>query len=505
MKWHLMYEGPRLSHLLAKHIFLHPYVSKELGALLGFQDSHYLYYSDTKQNLHGGYYTKENMEKAKLFGFNFFTKNLFSWTKKQDQLHQHAKKIMDMHQLHKNISKIDKKTMVSLVKEMAPLRSELYVYVLSCQPQCTEGLGDQLKKLIQEKISDKKQREKVFLQLTLPEKKSFFTHEELDWLKIAIEAKQKKISFDIDEEKLKKEYPELFQKIHYHFEKYSLIPASDRTEAWDFDHFIRVLRHNLQSQENFKEKFDRLHDQYEKSVQTKNELIKKYGLPQDALSLGQAIAEIGYYRFLTSFYGRWLGYYYVLICRKLAEESDLSFQEISSCTEDELIHFIKTGEANKKELEKRALAETLLIENNTISVTFGEEAIKTREAQLKNTDYSQVRELKGEIGCLGKVQGKAFVFYWNDDINKKIHEVPENSILIAPQTHPTYLPAMRKALAFATDEGGITGHAAIVAREMNKPCVIGLHFITKVVKTGDLIEIDAHEGIVRILERKESL
>ena len=64
--------------------------------------------------------------------------------------------------------------------------------------------------------------------------------------------------------------------------------------------------------------------------------------------------------------------------------------------------------------------------------------------------------------------------------------------------NPVYA-AMEKAAAFVTDEGGITCHAAIIAREMKKPCVIGTKKATKVLKDGDLIEVDAEKGVVRKL------
>jgi pyruvate,water dikinase len=50
-----------------------------------------------------------------------------------------------------------------------------------------------------------------------------------------------------------------------------------------------------------------------------------------------------------------------------------------------------------------------------------------------------------------------------------------------------------------TDEGGITCHAAIVAREMKKPCIIGTKIATKILKDGDMVEVDAESGVVRIL------
>jgi pyruvate,water dikinase len=49
------------------------------------------------------------------------------------------------------------------------------------------------------------------------------------------------------------------------------------------------------------------------------------------------------------------------------------------------------------------------------------------------------------------------------------------------------------------DEGGITCHAAIISRELKKPCIIGTKVATQILKNGDLVEVDANKGIVRIL------
>ncbi|MFH1030379.1 MAG: PEP-utilizing enzyme [bacterium] len=82
---------------------------------------------------------------------------------------------------------------------------------------------------------------------------------------------------------------------------------------------------------------------------------------------------------------------------------------------------------------------------------------------------------------------------------KDIYKVNEGDVIVSVMTRPDYLPAMKKACAFVTDEGGVTCHVAIVAREMKKPCVIGTKIATKILKDGDLVEVDANNGIVKIL------
>lgn len=70
-------------------------------------------------------------------------------------------------------------------------------------------------------------------------------------------------------------------------------------------------------------------------------------------------------------------------------------------------------------------------------------------------------------------------------------------VIVAEMTSPDYVPWMKQAAGFVTDEGGLTCHAAIVARETQKPCVVGTRIATKVFKTGDMVEVDAKNGVVR--------
>lgn len=80
-------------------------------------------------------------------------------------------------------------------------------------------------------------------------------------------------------------------------------------------------------------------------------------------------------------------------------------------------------------------------------------------------------------------------------------KVSAGDVVVSPMTTPDLLPAMKLSSAIVTDEGGLTCHAAVVARELGKPCVIGTKIATKVLKDGDTVEVDAEKGIVRIIEQ----
>ena len=106
-------------------------------------------------------------------------------------------------------------------------------------------------------------------------------------------------------------------------------------------------------------------------------------------------------------------------------------------------------------------------------------------------------EISGQIAMSGRVVGRVKVVFKKSDIDK----VEDGDVLVTPMTTPDFLTAMRRSVAFVTDEGGITSHAAITSRELKKPCIIGTKVATKVLKDGDLVEVNANNGVVKILER----
>ena len=69
-------------------------------------------------------------------------------------------------------------------------------------------------------------------------------------------------------------------------------------------------------------------------------------------------------------------------------------------------------------------------------------------------------------------------------------------ILVAAMTSPDYIHAMRLAKAIITDTGGLMSHAAVVSRELNIPCITNTKLATKILKDGDVVEVDTDKGII---------
>jgi len=121
-----------------------------------------------------------------------------------------------------------------------------------------------------------------------------------------------------------------------------------------------------------------------------------------------------------------------------------------------------------------------------------------RKEDLHEHKPHKVNHFEGSIAYEGKVAGKARVIFNPQEEGSTFQK---GEILVTSMTTPDFVPLMKRAGAVITDEGGLLCHAAIVARELQKPCIIGTRIATKVLHNGDKVEVDANKGVVRILEK----
>lgn len=117
------------------------------------------------------------------------------------------------------------------------------------------------------------------------------------------------------------------------------------------------------------------------------------------------------------------------------------------------------------------------------------------EEDVSSFDRAEI--IKGRIAEKGKVRGVVKIIRRIIDLDK----IETGDVIVSPMTTPALIAAIKKVSAIITDEGGVACHAAIIAREMKKPCVTSTKIATKVLKDGDLVEVDANNGIVKVLRR----
>ncbi len=133
------------------------------------------------------------------------------------------------------------------------------------------------------------------------------------------------------------------------------------------------------------------------------------------------------------------------------------------------------------------------VASNTVQVIA--DVDKKLKKVIEAAHDTTIREFKGSVAFKGLVKGVVRVVNSESELSK----MNEGEVLVSISTNPALMPAIIKCSAIVTDEGGIGCHAAIIARELKKPCVIGTKIATQVLKDGDVVEVDADSGIVRIV------
>ena len=104
--------------------------------------------------------------------------------------------------------------------------------------------------------------------------------------------------------------------------------------------------------------------------------------------------------------------------------------------------------------------------------------------------------IKGFPGSAGRVEG-VVRYLTSPDNGQQLHE---GEILLASTTNVGWTPLFPHAAAVITDIGAPLSHAAIIARELGIPAVVGTGNATMRLRTGDRVRVDGSQGIVEILD-----
>lgn len=136
--------------------------------------------------------------------------------------------------------------------------------------------------------------------------------------------------------------------------------------------------------------------------------------------------------------------------------------------------------------------------DNGLSFYSGSEAVLISGRFFNQPDISgtMIHGMVASVGTGFHFRGIARIVRTIEEIDK----VQEGDILVTTMTSPDFVIGMRKAGAIITDVGGILSHAAIISRELRKPCIVGTGIATMVIKDGDVVEIHSGKGTVKIIK-----
>ncbi len=132
-----------------------------------------------------------------------------------------------------------------------------------------------------------------------------------------------------------------------------------------------------------------------------------------------------------------------------------------------------------------------IVQSRPITTIKNNEAKKAKDGKTDGHNFQTDKPiLIGAPASPGIGTGVVKIIYSPSEISK----INKGDILVAPQTNPDYVPAMKRAAAIVTEKGGRTSHAAIVSRELGIPAVVGAEGATKVLKSGEVVTVDGSTG-----------
>ncbi len=222
-------------------------------------------------------------------------------------------------------------------------------------------------------------------------------------------------------------------------------------------------------------------------------LIKKLGLTKRDMDLCETLSWL---TFFYEFGERAGSHAYNALLKKLrAYSKNLhEYRSLFWYDPESLFLYISTGKKlSETEISKRKEMYILRIGEGRVRVITGAKARKIFREELSEKTNANVESVSGMPASPGMAVGKAKIIITREQQKK----MRKGDILISTMTTPRLMPAVRKAAAIITDEGGMTAHAAIVARELKIPCIVGTKIATGVFRDGDLVELDAHTGTAR--------
>lgn len=193
-----------------------------------------------------------------------------------------------------------------------------------------------------------------------------------------------------------------------------------------------------------------------------------------------------------------LFYYYHLLLQELSSRYHISLKLLKYLLIKEIAD-LGTKLKELKSVGKSRINQEVIIGSKKGKLYFVEEGQKEYQ-KIKKILYNQEdgQSLKGAVAS----KGEKNIYIANACVmlsSSEYRRIKNGDILVTSMTTPDYVPAMKKALGFITDEGGITCHAAIVAREMNKPCIISTKKASQVIKSGDRIKMNLDNGVIEIV------
>ncbi|MFA6446149.1 MAG: PEP-utilizing enzyme, partial [Candidatus Paceibacterota bacterium] len=378
-----------------------------------------------------------------------------------------------------DFSKVSKEELLLYWDKYLSMLYEVGAYVifpLFAEQYLETKLKEEIKKMF-----PVEEAEKVFQVLTTSIKSGVIQKEEDSLLRMAVKV-VKNIPIDVDIENHLREFAWIKNnKFDGNF--YSKQEVSERVHSLTNDNPEQKLKEYLSKIAKSRDNFEL----YKKSFVDNMEILSIIDTLQEAIYFRSWRTE-RYYRnayFLQSFF------------YETSKRLGLSVaSDIFNLKADEIVDGLKNGlKVDLQTIKDRSESYVLYSNFDQVCIFSGIEAGLIKK-MVKLNDTGQESQIKGMVAYAGKVSGPVRVIL----SVKELDRVQNGDVLVTSSTTPNFVPILKKVVAIVTEEGGVLSHASIISRELHIPCIIGARTATKVLKDGDIVEVDAEMGVVRIIK-----
>jgi len=336
-----------------------------------------------------------------------------------------------------------------------------------------------------------------FITLTQPTKKSLIFIEQQELLEIGKVIEKDKDLVELFKSKdlteIKNGLPdEIMSLLEKHCAKYYYTKTLFIPDVYVVEDYVKQLKDVFTIDKLPSELIDKQLKNLKYNKVKRDKLIKELKLNKKWKIVFDAFGDF----MVTKIYRRYAQIFAIyqmnVVLKEITRRFHLTMKQVRFMLVPEVKELLLNGKCKSEELLERTKLCVYYAEKGADIIYVKDEAKEILKKVEKEID-KDVENLYGQIGCPGYAKGKVKIIIRAGDMDK----MEEGDILVSIATDPDIVPAMKKAAAIVTEQGGVTSHAAIVSRELNIPCVIGTKIATRVFKDGDMVEVNANLGIVK--------
>lgn len=244
-------------------------------------------------------------------------------------------------------------------------------------------------------------------------------------------------------------------------------------------------------------------------IQERERFLVNLRAPEKIENLCQSVRKIGKVKIIWRSIFNQSYEFLVNLFKEIARRNYLSLDQVENCLYRELLNLLEKKKVNLDKINQRTKCFVAFKEGDKYNFYIGEKA-KQIISKIKFKIPKDIKEFSGDIASIGVAKGRVKIFRsifakgGTKEILKKIKEMKKGEILVALATGPEMIMACKKAGAIVAEEGGINSHAAIISRELGIPGIVNTKIATRILEDGDLVEVDANKGVVKILRRTKN-